>query len=640
MAFIWAAVVASIAFLLHYTQLPWLLFPVLWFAAFLASGGRSFPRIFFRTALRDLRFFWALFGIQARAKKNLKNGVTVAGVFRQTLAKHPQKAAFIFEDKTWTFQDVEDYSNQIANYFKSQGYKKGEVVALFLESCPEFVCLWLGLSKLGVITALVNTNLRLKSLKHCITVAESKAVIYGSNLAVAVKDISDNLPKDIQLYYFGHDPNANIIQAMNLITELERCSMAVPVTDHKKSPNDALVYIYTSGTTGYPKPVVFTHIRYFQVVNIPYMVGHSYNSDDIIYNTLPLYHTSGGAIGVGACLVNGNTVALRRKFSASRFWDDCIKTKATIALYIGELCRFLLAQPYCPSEMQHSLRVLIGNGLKPQIWSEFQSRFGIRYIGEFYGSTEGNASFFNMDNTPGTCGFVSRIAPNRMFAKFIKANPITGDIIRGNNGLAILAKPGEPGLAVGKIKGNPYARYLSQEETSKKITCDVFEKGDSYYVTGDLLITDEYGYVRFHDRIGDTFRWRGENVSTAEVEATISNILGLRDVVVYGVKVPGTEGRAGMAAIVDEDSKGIDLIALLQQLKEHLPVYARPIFLRIVDSVTVTGTFKLQKNKLREEGYDMNAVKDKLLYFDVKAGKYLELDEEKYAKFTAGEMNI
>ena len=188
--------------------------------------------------------------------------------------------------------------------------------------------------------------------------------------------------------------------------------------------------------------------------------------------------------------------------------------------------------------------------------------------------------------------------------------------------------------------GNPYARYLSQEETSKKITCDVFEKGDSYYVTGDFLVTDEYGYVRFHDRIGDTFRWRGENVSTAEVEATISNILGLRDVVVYGVKVPGTEGRAGMAAIVDEDNKGIDLIAFLQQLKEHLPVYARPIFLRIVDSVTVTGTFKLQKNKLREEGYDMNAVKDKLLYFDVKAGKYLELDEEKYAKFTAGEMNI
>ena len=188
--------------------------------------------------------------------------------------------------------------------------------------------------------------------------------------------------------------------------------------------------------------------------------------------------------------------------------------------------------------------------------------------------------------------------------------------------------------------GNPYARYLSKEETSKKIICDVFEKGDSYYVTGDLLVTDEYGYVRFHDRIGDTFRWRGENVSTAEVEATISNILGLRDVVVYGVKVPGTEGRAGMAAIVDEDNKGIDLMALLEELKEHLPVYARPIFLRIVDSVAVTGTFKLQKNKLREEGYDINAVKDEVLYFDVKAGKYLELDDEKYAKFTAGEMNI
>jgi len=329
MAFFWAAVVTSISFLPLYTHLPWVIVPFLLFAAFLASGGKYFPRVFFRTALRDFRYFRTLSAKRAQVIKNAKNGVTVAGVFRQTLAKHPQKAAFIFEDKTWTFQDVEDYSNRIANYFKSQGYKKGEVVALFLESCPEFVCLWLGLSKLGVITALVNTNLRLKSLKHCITVAESKAVIYGSNSAVAVKDISDNLPKDIQLYYFGHDPGTNMIQAMNLITELERCSMAVPVTDHKKSPNDALVYIYTSGTTGYPKPVVFTHIRYFQVANIPYLVGHSYNSDDIIYNTLPLYHTSGGGIGVGACLVNGNTVALRRKFSASRFWADCIKTKAT-----------------------------------------------------------------------------------------------------------------------------------------------------------------------------------------------------------------------------------------------------------------------------------------------------------------------
>ena len=181
---------------------------------------------------------------------------------------------------------------------------------------------------------------------------------------------------------------------------------------------------------------------------------------------------------------------------------------------------------------------------------------------------------------------------------------------------------------------------MSKEETSKKIIHDVFEKGDSYHMTGDLLVKDEYGYVRFHDRIGDTFRWRGENVSTAEVEAIVSSILGQRDVVVYGVKVPGTDGRAGMAAIADTDNKGIDLTELVQGLKERLPSYARPIFLRIVDNVVVTGTFKLKKNTLRQEGYDVSVVKDKLFYFDAKAGKYLELDEDMYAKFTSGSMQI
>lgn len=643
MAYTWAAVVAGISFLLYYTHLPWVLFPVLLFGAFLASGGKSFPRVFFRTAIRDVRFFKEIISIKARIKKNVKSGGTVAGVFRQTVSKHPQKVAFIFERKTWSFQDVEDYSNKIANYFKSQGFEKGDVIALFLESCPEFVCIWLGLSKLGVVTALINTNLRLESLKHCITSAEVKAIIYGGNLAGAVMDIMihGNISRDIRLYCFGLDPNSNVDQAANLIQGLEGISWKAPVTGHTKSAKDVLLYIYTSGTTGYPKPVVIDNLRYLSLVNLPYVLVNSYSSEDIIYNTLPLYHSSGGVLCVGACLINGNTVALRRKFSASRFWDDCVETKATVVVYIGELCRFLLAHPYCPSEKQHSVRVAFGNGLKPQVWSNFQSRFGIRYIGEFYGLTEGNVGFFNTDNTPGTCGFVSKIVPKLMTTKFIKADPMTGEIIRGDNGLAISAKTGEPGLAVGKIrKDNQYCRYVSKEETSKKIIHDVFEKGDSYHVTGDLLITDEYGYVRFHDRIGDTFRWRGENVSTTEVEATMSNILGLRDVVVFGVEVPGSEGRAGMAAIADTENKGIDLTALIRGLKESLPGYACPIFLRIVDNITATGTFKLQKNKLRQEGYDISTVKDKLFYFDAKAGKYLELDEDKHAKFTSGHMQL
>lgn len=638
MAYTWAVVVAGVAFLTHYTKLPWVLFPVLLFGVFLASRGKSFPRIFFRTVLRDLRFICLITSIQAQIRKNAQNGVTVAGIFRQTLAKHPQKTAFIFEKKKWTFQDVEDYSNRIANYFKSQGYKKGDTVALFLDSCPEFVCIWLGLSKLGVITALINTNLRLNSLRHCTSVADAKAIIFGSDLSGAVKDIQSSMLEHIQLFYFGPDPCSSMA-ASNLIKELEKCSLKPPAVDYAKSHDDVLMYIYTSGTTGLPKPVVITNKRYFSVGMVSRLFGAT--TDDVIYNTLPLYHSAGGVLVIGACLISGNTIALRRKFSASKFWDDCIETKATVIQYIGELCRYLLAQPHSPSEKQHSVYMAIGNGLRPQIWEEFQSRFGIDKIGEFYGLTEGNVGFFNVDNTPGTCGFTSVILPGLLPSKFIKVDPMTGDLHRDENGLAIQAKPGEPGLAVGKImKANQIARYVNQEETSKKIVHDIFKKGDSYFLTGDLLVMDEYGYVYFHDRIGDTFRWHGENVSTAEVEAVMSKILGLRDVVVYGVRVPGTEGRAGMAAIVDCDNKGVDLNALHQGLTEQLPRYAHPIFLRIVDSVTVTGTFKLQKNTLKEEGYDKGAIKDELFYFDGKASEYVMLDADKYVKIASGEMRI
>jgi len=312
-----------------------------------------------------------------------------------------------------------------------------------------------------------------------------------------------------------------------------------------------------------------------------------------------------------------------------------------VVQYIGELCRYLLSQPHCPAEKQHSVRIAMGNGLRPQIWNHFQSRFDINNIGEFYGSTEGNVAFFNIDNTPGACGFVSIIIPKLLPYYFIRVHPVTGELLRDENGLAIPAKAGEPGLVVGRIaKDNNFDGYVNKEETSKKIGHDIFKKGDSYFLTGDLLIKDEYGYVYFHDRIGDTFRWHGENVSTAEVEATMSKILGLRDVVVYGVKVPGTEGRAGMAAIVDPDDKGIDLTLLVQDLKKLLPSYAHPMFLRIVDSVSVTGTFKLQKTKLRQEGFDLGAVKDKLLYYDAKVRQYLDLDEDKYAKIICGEIRM
>jgi len=430
--------------------------------------------------------------------------------------------------------------------------------------------------------------------------------------------------------------------AVNLDKKLEESSSGLPETNHSKSMADVLLYIYTSGTTGLPKAAVISNARYFKMsygVHCALNIRH----DDIVYSSLPLYHSAAGIVGVGQCFIGGCTLALRSKFSASTFWDDCVKTKATVVQYIGEICRYLLAQPHRPSETQHSVRLATGNGLRPQIWEEFQTRFGIKEIGEFYGSTEGTASIINIDSTRGACGFVSEIFPAAYPVVIFKVDPETGELVRGSDGLAKRTKPGEVGQIVGKsLKGDPSQRfdgYLNPLETKKKIAHDVFKKGDSAFLSGDLVVKDEYGYIYFHDRTGDTFRWRGENVSTAEVESVMSKVLGLRDVVVYGVMVPGTEGRAGMAAIVDPDYK-VDLVTLAGSLKKLLPSYACPMFLRIVHRVDLTGTFKLQKSKLRNEGFDIGVIEDQLFYFDGKEKMYLVLDESKYEQIIRGEIRM
>lgn len=641
MFYIWSAVIAALAAVVWYLGLPVVVFPALLFVAFLASGGRNFPKVFFRTILRDLsgicRFAKVIFYTRLYARNNK----TVPDIFRLTVSKHPHKVALKLEQKTWTFQEVEEYSNRIANYFKSQGYQKGDVVALILESCPEFVCIWLGLAKLGVITAQINTNLRLDSLWHCISVANAKGIIFGTNFSGALKEIQTRIPDIVQIYSLGGTSSA-LVSAVNLDAKLKESSPAIPVVSHSKSIADKLLYIYTSGTTGLPKAAVITNARYFRMA-YGANCALGIRNDDIVYSSLPLYHSAGGIVGVGQCLIGGCTIVLRCKFSASHFWDDCVESKATVVQYIGEICRYLLAQPHRPSEKQHSVRLALGNGLRPQIWEEFQSRFGIKQIGEFYGSTEGTASIINIDSKTGACGFVSEIAPAVYPVVIFKVDPETGELVRGADGLGVRTKPGEVGQIVGKsIRGDPSNRfegYLNPVETSKKIAHDVFCKGDSAFLSGDLVVRDELGYIYFHDRTGDTFRWRGENVSTAEVEALISKVLGLRDVIVYGVLVPDCEGRAGMAAIVDPDNK-IDLVALIDSLRKLLPSYACPVFLRIVHNVDMTGTFKLQKNKLRKEGFDIGVIEDQLFYFDSKEKMYLALDEIKYEQIIRGEIRM
>jgi len=576
-------------------------------------------------------------------KKYEKSGQTVVTLFQEKVKLHPDKIAFAMVDgRQWTFREIDEHSNAIANYYHDNGFRKGDVVALFMESRPEFVCYWLAMTKIGAVAALINFNLRMESLAHCIKVSEAKALIFGGELTEAVSEIKSSLPGG-QLYFSTGDPyKPDVFQSINIDPLIASASNMPPPKDFTVTFNEKLFYIFTSGTTGLPKAAIVIHSRFFYMA---YSTHHFFkmNTDDVIYDTLPLYHSAGGILGVGQTLLMGCTLVVRKKFSASNFWNDCIKYNCTGAQYIGEICRYLLAQPNKPTDKQHRVRFAYGNGLRPQIWEEFMSRYGIERIGEFYGATEGNANIINPDNTVGAVGFTTRIAPALYPVTLIKIDKETGVPVRDRFGLCVKCEPGEPGELVGKIvKGDPlreFDGYVNKDATTKKVCYDVFKKGDCAFLTGDVLVMDEFGYMFFRDRTGDTFRWRGENVSTSEVEATVSNIVKLNDAVAYGVEIPGVEGRAGMVAIVDENNS-LDLKQLYRDLQKALPAYARPVFVRVLENVDLTGTFKLKKTEYRKESFNPSQTSDNMYFLDSKAGEYRLIDEEVYNQICSGKIRF
>ncbi|KAF7653150.1 hypothetical protein LDENG_00086810 [Lucifuga dentata] len=418
--------------------------------------------------------------------------------------------------------------------------------------------------------------------------------------------------------------------------------LPVPPCVLPKGMNDRLFYIYTSGTTGLPKAAIVVHSRYYRIAAFGYF-AFRLRPDDIIYDCLPLYHSAGNIMGVGQCLIQGLTVVVKKKFSASLFWEDCIKYNCTVVQYIGEICRYLLSQPVRPSEKGHRVRLAVGNGLRPSVWEAFTERFGVAQIGEFYGATECNCSIANLDGKVGACGFNSRIFPNVYPIRLVRVDEDTMELVRDSNGLCLPCRPGEPGLLVGRInQEDPLRRfdgYANQDATKKKITHNVFKKNDSAYLSGDVLVMDELGYMYFRDRGGDTFRWRGENVSTTEVEGILSSLLGQTDVAVYGVAVPGVEGKAGMAAIADA-AGDFDCSVFLQMTQQALPPYARPVFLRISPQVDTTGTFKIQKTRLQREGYNPHLTTDRICFLNVRAGCYQVVDEELYSAIVEGKLSL
>lgn len=415
-----------------------------------------------------------------------------------------------------------------------------------MENTIEFVAIWVGLAKIGVVTAWINSNLKMEPLAHCVFTSEAKAIITSTTLAqVLDSTYKEGHFKDASFkqYCYGKFDSKEL-NFINLQDEIQKSIIDEPPKDPEINFKSILCFIYTSGTTGLPKAAVMKHFRYYSMVMGSSKSFGIYPSDRI-YISMPLYHTSAGIIGIGQMVLTGSCCAIRQKFSASNFWNDCVKYECTATQYIGEICRYLLAQPKCEGESKHKIRLMYGNGLRQEIWQDFIDRFRVN-IGELYGSTEGTSNLVNIDQKVGACGFlpISPLTSKMHPVRLIKIDEGTGEVIRGNDGLCIPCRPGETGAMVSTIRKNNllliFEGYLNKSETNKKVISDVFSKGDRAFLTGDILHWDRLGYVYFKDRTGDTFRWKGENVSTTEVEAVLMPLNSVTDVTVYGVQIPST----------------------------------------------------------------------------------------------------
>ncbi|KHN88925.1 Long-chain fatty acid transport protein 4 [Toxocara canis] len=581
---------------------------------------------------------YLLLTVKRDLNKKLADNRGLHELFLDIVAKQPNKTAVIDIEtgRRFTFEEFNKEANKYANYFQSIGYRCGDVVALFMENCADMVAAWLGLSKIGVITAWINCNLKLEPLAHCMNTSNAKSVICSRNLCEVMNNtISEGLieRKQLKVYSIEATKSQSIIDLRSLFNTT---STNEPQNFDAVDFKSVLSFIYTSGTTGMPKAAVMKHFRYYSMV-MGSARSFRIKPSDRIYISMPLYHTAAGIIGIGQVILTGCSAAIRKKFSASNFWKDCVKYDCTASQYIGEICRYLMAQPEIPEEKQHKVQLMYGNGLRAEIWQAFVDRFRVR-IGEVYGSTEGTSNLVNIDGRVGSCGFLpispltSRLHPVRL----VKVDDVTGEVMRGEHGLCIPCRPGQTGAMVSTIrKNNPlliFEGYLNKGETSKKVIHDVFRKGDSAFVSGDILHWDRLGYLYFKDRTGDTYRWKGENVSTTEVEAILHPMQCVADATVYGVKVPGMEGRAGMAAVVMSENAYKDCEGFLKEIgtkmASSLPSYAVPVFIRLCSSVDRTGTFKLVKTNLRKLGYRPGLADDRVFYRDSSSGRYLPLDEK------------
>jgi fatty-acyl-CoA synthase len=571
-----------------------------------------------------------------------KSPTVTLAVTIDTLAERFATApALLSERQKLTYRDLAERSKQYSEWALKQGLSFGEVVCLLMPNCPEYLAIWLGITRVGGIVSLLNTNLQGDGLLHAIGIVAPLHLIVDAQLADRIDAVAGRLSPEIRIWSYGEGAGhfARIDEQLESPAKLDLAG-----TEYRRPTIfDRALCIYTSGTTGLPKAANVSHFRLLQWSH--WFAGMmDTRPEDRIYNCLPMYHSVGGVVAIGSMLINGGAVVLRERFSASRFWDEVVDSGCTIFQYIGELCRYLVHTKSNPKETQHHLRLACGNGLSSDVWTEFQGRFRIPKILEFYAATEGNLSLYNCEGRVGSVGRIPSFLGQRLSTALVEFDVERGEPVRNEAGLCVRCSTDQVGEAIGKIPldrtsaAGRFEGYTDEAASEAKILRNVFAPGDAWFRTGDLMRKDKEGYFYFVDRVGDTFRWKGENVSTTEVAATICASPDVLEGVVYGVTIPGTEGRAGMAAIVPGEN--FDVGRFRDYLVGHLPEYARPLFLRILAAMDLTGTFKWKKQDLSRESYDPGAVTDSIYFHDSARQAFVKVDAAVYESIRSGKLRI
>lgn len=617
-----------------------------WLSALLAGffSAHVLQTLCFPFFWTDLLFLLKVirYGLKIELSKVASRVHTVMDRFVEQAQRIPDKPFVIYEGKAHTYRDVDARSNRFAQVFLQQvKLKKGECVALLMSNEPDFLCAWFGLVKVGCSVAFLNTNIKSKSLLHCFSCCGAKTLIIGADMLDTLDGaLTTLLDDDISVWAVKgqteHTRVNTLLDKMDTVSD-QPVPAELRVATSLKSPT---LYIFTSGTTGLPKAAVITHLQSLKAAAGFWAFGVTEN--DVMYVPLPLYHSAASLIGIGGTIELGATCILKKKFSASQFWNDCRKYNVTVFQYIGELCRYLCNQPKTDQDQNHRVVMGVGNGLRPDVWKEFHSRFGNIKMCEVYGSTEGNLCFMNHIGKIGTVGRSNFFY--RLLFKYdlVKYDMIKDEPVKDQHGFCQRVKTGETGLLLSKVSAlSPFFGYAgSKQLTEKKLMRNVFVKGDAYFNTGDLMSEDQEGFICFRDRVGDTFRWKGENVATTEVTEILGQVDFIQEVNVYGVEIPGHEGRAGMAAMIVRPGFTFDGKKLFDHVMKELPAYARPLFIRIQEVMEMTSTFKQQKFQLVQSGFNPSTISEPLLVLDAQQQVYAPLTEKIYQSIISGDRKL